>query len=91
MTVTIELPADCRVECRHIRSADGGTYGTQGALKKMGLAPLPKGGTTEIRILRGDEELAVGVAMCRYDENFNHRLGRTIAFGRALKALQDST
>ena len=53
---------------------------------------FPKGGRTVVEILTKDTDvddvplvLAVGVAVCRPDETYNRRLGRTIALGRALK------
>jgi len=50
--------------------------------------PLAKGGLTLVEILgENDVVVAAGIATCRPDENYNRRLGRTIALGRALKHL----
>lgn len=50
-----------------------------------------KGGTTVATILDGDKIVARGRAKCHPRENYNKRLGRAIALGRALKALEDRT
>lgn len=54
----------------------------------MNPPPLAKGGRTVVQII--DESGAVVVeaeARCRSNENYNRRLGRTIALGRALKKM----
>lgn len=50
--------------------------------------PAVKGGKTVVEIL--DDEgnvLSIGYARCSDLDNYNKKLGRTIAFGRAKKAL----
>lgn len=48
----------------------------------------PKGGKTIARIIDSEGNLiSEGYAICRPDEQFNRRLGRTIALGRALSVL----
>jgi hypothetical protein len=92
----VELPEGARVAYRHLRrggevSADvpySKFLDTARSWKEGGFVLYPKGGVTEARILRGDEVLAEGKALCRPDENFNRKLGRNIALGRALKALK---
>ena len=57
------------------------------SIRREGLVPLTKGGKTVVQILdRYDQEYVVaeGFAWCRPDENYNRRLGLTIALGRAL-------
>lgn len=50
-----------------------------------------KGGRTVVEILgEYDQVLATGESVARPDENYNRKLGRTIAFGRALKAYRES-
>lgn len=61
----------------------------------------PKGGTTVVEIvspkLDDDGEvvevvvIAVGKANCSPRDNYNRRLGRTIALGRALKSLKNGS
>lgn len=48
------------------------------------------GGITVAEIIDGETVVATGKAYCRLDENFNKAIGRTIALGRARKALADS-
>lgn len=54
---------------------------------------MPHGGVTVVEIYLTAEDMKIekwisqGVAFCRPDENYNKRLGRTIALGRALKVL----
>ena len=57
------------------------------SIRRQGLVPNTKGGKTVVQILdRYDQEyiVAEGFAWCRPDENYNRRLGLTIALGRAL-------
>lgn len=50
---------------------------------------LPKGGHTFVGIHVPELGLSTGgVSQCNLLDNFNRRLGRTIAFGRAWKRLQ---
>lgn len=52
----------------------------------------PNGGATYVRILKGEGEpervVAEGQSECSDLDNFNKRLGLTIALGRALKAMK---
>jgi hypothetical protein len=50
----------------------------------------PRGGYTIAYIEDADHNMIVkGVAKCRYDEQFNKRIGRDVSRGRALKRLKD--
>lgn len=55
--------------------------------------PETKGGTTRVELFDPDGEfpLAEGVARCSPRDNYNKRLGRTIALGRAIKMLNERT
>lgn len=62
--------------------------------KESYFTPETKGGKTEVIIQVFDEHgdpLAkfVGVALCSMKDNFCYRIGREIAFGRALKQLDE--
>ena len=51
---------------------------------------IPTGGITRVEIFwpdKPEEVLATGVAFCSNRDNYNRKLGLTIAIGRALKAL----
>ena len=48
--------------------------------------PQTKGGRTYCKILLSDEQF-VGWAFCSDKDNYNYKLGRDIAFGRAKKSL----
>lgn len=81
-----ELPDGYRVRYKHIRLyARGGIF--------VGIDDMyslePKGGETIATVvdLHGDT-IGVGYSRCRPDENYNKRLGRTIALGRALQDLE---
>lgn len=47
-----------------------------------------KGGETSVVIMRDGRVKATGLALCSPQENFNKRLGTTIALGRAVKTLE---
>ena len=52
---------------------------------------IPTGGLTRVEISwpdKPEEVLATGVAYCSNRDNYNRKLGLTIAIGRARKALQ---
>ena len=52
--------------------------------------PSPKGGITIARVIDADDnEVARGAAHCSLFDNYSRPLGRTIALGRALKALEN--
>lgn len=53
---------------------------------------LPLGGRTRVELLDPDypdtEAIAIGEAVCHPRDNYNRKLGVTIALGRALKNLR---
>lgn len=52
------------------------------------LSPVYHGHSTQAVVFDPDGNIAAkGVAMCRPEDQFSKRLGRTIALGRALKKL----
>ncbi|MHC4748338.1 MAG: hypothetical protein ACYTFW_00555 [Planctomycetota bacterium] len=53
-------------------------------------APMPRGGMTVCEVLDADGNLIVeGRAICSLADNFNYRLGREIALGRAVMQLEE--
>lgn len=50
-------------------------------------AILPNGGMTTARIELPDGRVATGEARCSVRDNYNRKIGRDIAIGRALKSL----
>ena len=53
--------------------------------------PLPKGGSTIIELTTPDKLQTVrGSAVCSVKENYNKKLGNSIALGRAYKKLQQT-
>lgn len=75
-----ELPKDCKVFFTHVRHFNGEVWAELS----------PRGGVTEARIVRGGEVIGTGYAFCSRHDNFNKRIGRDIAQGRALKDLEKS-
>ena len=66
---------------------------TRYQLQESGMVPLTKGGKTIVTLIRDGNVVGRGEATCRNDENFNKKLGRTIAIGRALQneTIKDAT
>lgn len=57
-------------------------------LREQKITPHAKGGQTVARLYDVEGNLvAEGVATCHENDNYNRRIGRDIALGRALKAL----
>lgn len=51
----------------------------------------PRGGCTVITVLDAEKNaVALGAAFCNPKENYNKRMGRRIAFGRAIKAAREA-
>jgi len=74
----VKLADGTEVKVRHNRLYDDDTR----------LSMLPKGGNTVVEVFGGNGQvLATGESKCRPDENYNRRIGREIALGRALKQL----
>lgn len=81
-----QVPEGHRVTYRHRRVAKDGQY-IEGSDRLF--APAAKGGETEARVFGPDDSLvAIGVATCHERDNFNRRIGRDVALGRALKRLE---
>lgn len=49
--------------------------------------PSPRGGRTNCKIMDGEEVIATGRALCSHSDNFNYKIGRKIALGRAKSQL----
>ena len=80
-----EVPDGCKVRYKHERVVNWA-----GGRRTDDISP--KGGRTIARILDAEgTELALGEAVCRPDEQFNKKIGRMVALGRALKALEERT
>lgn len=63
---------------------------TRPAAKSMGYVPstvFPRGGKTEVEIYHRDRLCSEGHAVCSINDNFNRKIGLTIALGRALERL----
>jgi hypothetical protein len=58
-------------------------------IREMQKPIATRGGYTKVEIFKGEEMVAEGEAWCNTIDNFNKRLGREIALGRALKALKE--
>ena len=46
---------------------------------------MPYGGVTECHLVLEDNSEIVGISECSMQDNFNYKIGRQIAFGRAVK------
>jgi hypothetical protein len=84
-----QVPADMKVRYEHIRFQRGARAG-----KRSRLITLPKGGRTRCKLYRQgqdpnvDRPVAVGIAECSRHDNYDKKIGRTIALGRAIKQAQ---
>jgi len=82
------IPAGVKVFFTHYRKFPGMIdFYTRGELP--GFPPEPKGGLTEARLVSNGRIIAMGYADCSTKDNFNKAVGRNIALGRALKALNN--
>ena len=92
----MNLPTGLRARYRHERLAFDHGIGhvvraTHYVLWSAGLSPLPRGGLTTCRLVTDDGAVvAEAQARCSKRDNYNKRLGRDIARGRALDALSVS-
>ena len=84
------LPDGLKARYRHERLAFDHGIGhvvraTHYVLWSAGLSPLPRGGLTTCRQVTDDGAVvAEAQARCSKRDNYNKRLGRSIALGRAL-------
>lgn len=82
-----QLPDGLRVKFRHERAYHYRWYYRLFGIQDS-FSLSPKGGKTIARILDADGRLvAEGVAVCSAKDTFSRPLGRKIALGRALRAL----
>ena len=51
------------------------------------MKPCSRGGMTFCDIFDGEKLVAIGTAKCSYADNFDYKIGRDIAIGRAEKNL----
>ena len=49
---------------------------------------IPQGGSTIVKILKGEEILSKGECRCSLNDNFNKKIGLSIALGRSLQSLE---
>lgn len=89
-------PEGSKIYVTHFRYTDG--YKLHPILKNPVLMPAKeiresklgfhsKGGMTEVFVTLSDGREALGHALCSRKDNFNRKIGRNIALGRALKEL----
>lgn len=64
-----------KVEVRHVRYLDEDEK------------PIDKGGYTSVNLYKNERTAAHGIAACSKKDNYNRKLGLTIALGRAVKKL----
>lgn len=79
-----------RIIVHHYRRLTDGSYWSQFDLRQRGLMDRldPRGGETLVQVYDDDGQwLASGSAHCSDLDNYNKKLGRLIATGRAMKGL----
>ena len=89
----VQIPEGYKVKYEHRRRSydKAGLFGPggemdRGFIKRQGLLIHSKGGKTIAHIYDVNDKLvATGIAECSNNDNFNYRIGRDIALGRALK------
>ena len=84
-----ELPEGYRMYITHYRRfPETETYMTRFDASTEGFEqPLHTGGATEASIVNEEGEIvAMGLSLCSERENFNKKIGRDIAKGRAFKS-----
>lgn len=79
-----ELPDGHNFKVTHMRYYQTDHYGR--ATEEVD----PKGGMTHVGVYKGDELVAEATAECSVKDNYDKRLGTTIALGRALKELRST-
>lgn len=97
-----EIPAGLKAKVVHRRYVEGNSLAlfTDQEIRSDGMKRRPKGGLTEAFIVdekgdplvvgtkeNGEPDVAEGIALCSLADNYNRRIGRDIAVGRALKKL----
>ena len=85
----LQIPEGFEVRISHTRRAtNGDIYAPAELLRKIGMTISPRGGRTVAHLVKNGEIVVSGVAKCGPRDNFNRRIGRDIAIGRALKELE---
>jgi hypothetical protein len=84
----IEVPDGLKARVTHRRYVESEDYEgdlfTRYEWQELGLAPKPRGGVTEAELLRGEEVVATGQAVCSPEDQYVARIGRDKAVGRAI-------
>lgn len=84
----ITVPQNARVVVHHLRRFDGtnGLWTRYGAIRN-GIygSPLAKGGLTLVQIEFTDGTVARGSAQCSLLDNYDRKIGRTLASNRAMQ------
>ena len=75
------------VEINHIRDVRV-SLGETWNYKPRGDRILPRGGVTQVRILRDEQVLVADYAECSDKDNYCRRIGASITLGRAAKKLK---
>lgn len=85
------MDENVKIFVSHYRYDDSGQLRRYLRSKSNDFEPSPFGGQTVVEIVDSDgkELLAVGQSHCSQLDQFNYKLGRKIAFGRALKILKE--
>lgn len=76
-----------KVRVMHFRYANrkhGGILFSNQEMKKNGFIPDPRGGKVSVEITMPDNTTKFGEAICSTKDNYNKRVGVSIAIGRAL-------
>lgn len=97
--MTQQLPAGYTCRYQHLRDFPWRTnqfatvpFRTTGDLKRRGLSPATKGGMTVCHVYDPSGEHVLSAwAHCNPKDNFNRKIGRQIALGRAVKAVEQRT
>lgn len=83
-----QLDEGQKVNVSHLRAVKDGLLMTSYYWHKHELEPNPRGGLTIVHILDKDGNmLARGTARCSELDQYNKKIGRSIALGRALKKM----
>jgi hypothetical protein len=83
----IEVPDGLKAKVTHRRYVKGEHYTglyTRYEWREYGTVPEPRGGVTEAELLRGEEVVATGQAVCSREDQYVARIGRDKAVGCAI-------
>lgn len=96
--MNLDIPNGYEVDIFHYRHAPGPGGGltlvTKQEASVLGREINPRGGLTIAQIVREDHEgwrvvICDGEAYCSENDNYNRKIGREIAVGRALKVFNE--